>query len=362
MVAAKILITEDEVLIARDLEATLQDLGYAVVGIAHDGMSALQKVAETQPDIVLMDIVMPGELDGIDTAEQIRDRFQIPVIYLTAYADSDTLRRAKITEPFGYVLKPFQPQNLNIAIQVALARHRSEQRQLNTLRTNISASLPHEVYTPLNAIIGFSDFLLEQHDLLPSSEMVEILQYIHTSAKRLERVCHNLVLWSHLEILTTDRQKVEGLTQKTTCSLQALIQNKARQKAKEFNRSTDLDLDVLEAVLPISETYLDKIVEELLDNAFKFSDIGKKILVQGQVQDGNYCLMIRDHGRGMSPEQVATLGAYMQFDRNLYEQQGLGLGLALVKRLTELHKGTLSINSTIHEGTTCTIQLPVVTP
>jgi two-component system, sensor histidine kinase and response regulator len=347
MASTRILITEDEVLIAREIEAALEELGYTVVGVAHDGNTALQKVAETCPDLVLMDIVMPGEWDGIETADQIRTRFQIPVIYLTAYADSETLQRAKITEPFGYILKPFQPQDLNTAIQIASVRHHAEQLKLNTLRSNISASLPHEVNTALGGILGCTDFLLKRYYLIPSTEVLELIQCIHVSAIRLEKICHNLLLHAKLELLATNPQQLEQLKQAITW-----------KKAEEFNRLEDLTLESEDIPVQISETYLKKIVEELLDNAFKFSKSGTKILVQSSFAAQIYRLSVRDRGRGMATEQIATLGAYMQFERKYYEQQGLGFGLALVKRLVELHGGTLTIKSVVGEGTDCIVELP----
>jgi signal transduction histidine kinase len=359
MVSTRILITEDEVLIAREIEATLEELGYTVVGVAHDGNTALQKVAETCPDLVLMDIVMPGELDGIETADQIRTRFQIPVIYLTAYADSETLQRAKITEPFGYILKPFQPQDLNTAIQIALVRHHTEQLKLNTLRSNISASLPHEVNTALGGILGCTDFLLKRYYSIPSTEVLELIQCIHVSAIRLEKICHNLLLHAKLELLATNPQHLEQLKQAITYSPHVLLRDRAWKKAEEFNRLEDLRLESEDNPVQISEIYLKKIMEELLDNAFKFSQSGTRVVVQSSFEAEMYRLSVCDRGRGMTTEQIATLGAYMQFERKYYEQQGLGFGLALVKRLVELHSGTLTIESVIGEGTHCIIQLPI---
>lgn len=117
---------EDEILIARELEVTLCQMGYEVVEIASSARAALLKVANTLPDLVLMDIVLQGEQDGIFAAAEIYDRYQIPVIYTTAYADEATLERAKLTHPFGYVLKPFNPQDLRVAIELALFRYRTQ--------------------------------------------------------------------------------------------------------------------------------------------------------------------------------------------------------------------------------------------
>ena len=128
MTNAQILIVEDEGIIAKDIQNTLESLGYAVPAIASSGEEAIKKTAETLPDLVLMDIVLEGHMDGVEAAEQIRDRFDIPVVYLTAYADNKTLQRAKITEPYGYILKPFSERELYTTIEMALYKHKMEKK------------------------------------------------------------------------------------------------------------------------------------------------------------------------------------------------------------------------------------------
>ena len=124
----KILIVEDEQIAARDIKQNLSNLGYTVVGIAATGKKALQCTEETQPDLVLMDIVLKGKMDGIETAEQIRKLHDIPIVYLTAHADERTLNKAKITVPFGYILKPVDERELQSTIEMAVYRHEMEKR------------------------------------------------------------------------------------------------------------------------------------------------------------------------------------------------------------------------------------------
>jgi PAS domain S-box-containing protein len=128
MTAARILIVEDDRIVARDIEQQLLRLGYVVTGITARGDAALALATETRTDLVLMDVRVQGPMDGIDAARQIRAACQIPVVFLTAYADEDTLRRASAAEPFGYVLKPFEDAQLHTVIGMALYKHASEQR------------------------------------------------------------------------------------------------------------------------------------------------------------------------------------------------------------------------------------------
>ena len=111
MAEAQVLVVEDDSIIAMDIKSRLQALGYAVSAVVFSGQEAIEKAAETQPDLVLMDIRLRGHMDGVEAAERIHTRFDIPVVYLTAHADESTLQRAKLTEPYGYILKPFEERS-----------------------------------------------------------------------------------------------------------------------------------------------------------------------------------------------------------------------------------------------------------
>ncbi len=126
--AARVLIVEDELIVAHNLQRKLQRLGYTVPAVVATGEEAIDLVGTTHPDVVLMDIRLAGMIDGVATAEQIRLRFNIPVIYLTAYVDTETIQRAKLTEPLGYIPKPFEIQHLHTAIEMAMYRHTMERK------------------------------------------------------------------------------------------------------------------------------------------------------------------------------------------------------------------------------------------
>lgn len=124
----RLLIVEDESILSLDIQRRIKTLGYLVAGTASSGEEAIEKVRKTRPDLVLMDIMLRGKMDGVKAAEAIRSEMDIPVIYLTAYADEPTITRAKLTEPFGYILKPFEERELYTTIQMALYRHRLEKK------------------------------------------------------------------------------------------------------------------------------------------------------------------------------------------------------------------------------------------
>lgn len=138
MARPQILVVEDESIVAEDMKAMLEGFGYAVPAIAFSGEEAVRKVIETRPDLVLMDIVLKGQMSGVEAVERIRSRCNIPVVYVTAYADATTVQRAKVTEPFGYILKPFDAREVQTTIEIALYKHgmdkklRASERWLGT--------------------------------------------------------------------------------------------------------------------------------------------------------------------------------------------------------------------------------------
>lgn len=129
MTNARIMIVEDEWIAAEDTRYRLEDLGYTVSSLASTGKEAIQNAEEEKPDLILTDIVLEGGMDGIEVAKQIYARFGIPFIYLTAYADEKILERIKITEPFGYIVKPFIDEDMTIAIELALYKHKAEEKR-----------------------------------------------------------------------------------------------------------------------------------------------------------------------------------------------------------------------------------------
>ncbi len=156
MIKAKILIVEDEIIVAKDIQRSLEKSGYSVVAIAVSGKAAIKKTTQMQPDMVLMDIKLKGEMDGIEAAEKIRARFGIPVIYLTAFADATTLGRAKTTGPFGYILKPYDEHGLSPAIEMALYRHKM------TKRIEESEKRYEQLYSSMNEGLALHELIYNE--------------------------------------------------------------------------------------------------------------------------------------------------------------------------------------------------------
>ncbi|MGA2668514.1 MAG: PAS domain S-box protein [Ignavibacteria bacterium] len=164
MAPPKILVVEDEGIIAQDIKNCLENLGYTVPEVVFTGTEAILKADELRPDLVLMDIVLKGEIDGIETAAEIRNRYNIPIVYLTAYEDDKTLKRAKLTEPLGYILKPFEERYLRSSIEMALYKHQMEkklkenERWLGTILRSVGDAV---VVTDENGYIKFMNPVAE---------------------------------------------------------------------------------------------------------------------------------------------------------------------------------------------------------
>jgi len=163
MSKTKILIVEDELITAKAIRRSLNRLGYDVLDNVASGEEAIQIISKVRPDLILMDIILDGKMDGIETASEIKNRFNIPLVYLTAHADNATLERAKITEPYSYILKPFEERELHIAIEIAFYKHKMEESLLQSEKLKslgvITAGVAHEFNNILAVIMGNAELL-----------------------------------------------------------------------------------------------------------------------------------------------------------------------------------------------------------
>lgn len=154
---AKILVVEDERIIASGIKKDLESMGYAVADIASSGLQAIDIAGMEKPDLVLMDIVLKGDMDGIEAAHEIINRFNIPIIYLTAYADEEILERAMITEPYGYLIKPFNDSELKANIEMALYKHKAEEERKESMKTKLMDDYYHFIVNSLHESKFYSE-------------------------------------------------------------------------------------------------------------------------------------------------------------------------------------------------------------
>jgi len=354
----KILVIEDTPEVRQDIVDILKFEGYEVVD-AQDGTAGVQQARDHHPDLIICDIMMPG-LDGYGVLDELRKdqaTAMIPIVFLTALAGREDMRKGMGMGADDYITKPFTAEEVVEAVRMRLERKALMAKPLDELRQNLSIMLPHELRTPLASIIGLSALLADSGITPTLEERVQIGRAIHRNGLRLERLIGNYLLYAHLELMSTDPYRAESARSIPVISPAELIRDAVSEKTAHTLRANDVEMEIAEGTVRIAEGALRKVVEELVDNAVKFSQVGTPIRVAVHYSESALSLHVSDQGRGMTGEQIASIGAYVQFDRRLYEQQGSGLGLIIVKRLTELHGGKFSLTSAPNQGTTVTVVL-----
>jgi signal transduction histidine kinase len=360
----KILVIEDELAVRENLLELLDAEDFEAVG-ADNGKEGVELAQTHQPDLIICDVMMP-ELDGFGVLASLRScqcTAAIPFIFLTAKADKMDLRQGMSLGADDYLTKPFTRAELLEAISIrfqkkAILEQQSE-KKLDELRSSIALSLPHELGTPLNGILGFSELLVEECDVLEPQEVREMAEGIQKSAKRLLRLIQNFLLYAELEIIARDAERIESLQSGRVSSAASVITSVSVYQAQKWGREEDLLFDLQDSSVRVAKARLEKILEELVDNSLKYSAIGTPIHIMAAPTGETFTLSVTDKGRGMTAAQIAEVGAYRQFERKLYEQQGSGLGLNIAKRLTQLLGGELTIESIPEQQTTVKVVLPV---
>jgi two-component system sensor histidine kinase/response regulator len=333
--------------------------------IAYNGGAGIELVRNKLPDVVICDINMPN-VSGHDVLRALRHdpaTAAIPVLFLTALSDRDDVRSGMELGADDYITKPFSAKDIVGAVEAQIRKRTTlaakYETTLRLLRKNIAYALPHELRTPLAGILGYAGILGMDCERLSPDDLSQIADHITKSGKRLQRVLENYLVYAQLEILGADPLELEALRNHIVGNTAEIVTQQAAQKAEEVQRTADLDLHVDNIALRISEGDLRKIVEELVDNAFKFSKPGSTVSIGTHRETDRFTLSIQDHGRGMTAEQIQNVGAYMQFGRMMHEQQGLGLGLVIARRLAELHGAKLQIQSEPDHGTRVNLTFPI---
>ncbi|MBN3926894.1 response regulator [Nostoc sp. NMS4] len=359
-----ILIIEDEPQVRENIQEILQLSDFKTL-IAVNGKIGLEIAQKNLPDLIICDIMMP-ELDGYSVLSALRKNeatINIPLIFVTAKAERSDFRQGMDFGADDYLTKPFTPEELLSAIASRLEKYalveRQTQAKLDELRMNIAHSLPHELNTPLNGILGMSQLLVENCGVIPASEEVEIAELIYISANRLNALVKRFLLYSNLELIAKNPEKIRQIEEKKDrCFAKKIISEVALQKAIENCRQKDLKLDIEEYIVQIPEENLSILIEELLENSFKFSLPSSEIQVISKREGNRFNLYVIDNGKGMTIEEINKIGAFIQFNRKLWEQQGSGLGLAIVQHIVKLYGGKFIIDSIPEKGTIVSISLP----
>ena len=407
MARARILIVEDEGIVAMGLRRRLEHLEYVVPAAVASGEEAIEKAAEMPPDLVLMDIVLKGAMDGIDAAEQIRERLNIPVVYLTAYSDDKTLQRAKITEPFGYILKPFEERELCATIEMALYRHRVEEElrqhrdhleelvkertaELTTANEQLrqemaerkemeerlvrqerlsavgqlAAGIAHDFNNLLTGIIGYAE-LLEMRADIPDDAKVD-LRNIEGEGQRAAELVRQILDFSRKSII---QRKPLNLLPFLKESIQFL------QRTVPENVDISLDTDRGAYAVNADPAQIQQVLTNLAVNARDAMPEGGELtfylsrftLASGErppvpeMPPGEWIkLLVSDTGVGIPADVKPRIFEPFFTTKDPTREHGTGLGLAQVHGIVMQHEGFIDVESEEGEGATFVLYLPAL--
>lgn len=394
----KILVVEDEVIVAEDIGFRLKKLGYIVTATVASGEEAIEKIAENRPDLVLMDIVLKGDMDGVTAAEKIRNRVDIPTVFLTAYADDQTLQRAKLTNPFGYIIKPFQQNDLRVAIEIALHRHEIETKMQETLKASEAAKesveekshrqnqyismAAHELRNPLNAILISAELLELDRTRSNDESQVRTLRLVHSATQKMNGLIDDMLFMGRAE---SGKLKCNPLPINLVEFCQDLL-DQLQLGNETKHKLTLIASNVTSAIL--DQQLLHGIITNLIVNAIKYSPNGGQISLELECRkpgegdkEAIFCLspqcvfpnskltninspsliiQIRDEGMGIPETELGKIFEMFYRCKNTGKIKGNGLGLTIVKKAVELQGGAIGCESKIGIGTTFTVLLPYV--
>lgn len=390
MFTLRILIVEDDSVSALLLQRALEKNAHHIIGIADTGEKALELLDEHGADIVMMDINLAGELDGIKTTEIINEKFDIPVVYLSASSDAETLNKVVGTNPSAYVIKPFNIRELNMVIELAIFKDRKEkelqklnneleekvkqrtselfeankeltkalekEREINELKSRIVLNVSHGFKTPLTSILSSAQLLQ-----IYAEKEHPLKQKIGKHASKIEhsvRALNNL-LTSVLFFGKADENKMEYKPKKVFMAtfvkdlldtVKAGIENDVTIKA---------EIGTLPKTITTDPDLLYQIFENLLSNAVKYSKDGKEVEFKIAIDNGKLDATISDKGIGVPKAEQGKL-----FDRffrggNVGIVEGTGLGLSIVKKCIEMLEGEISFESEAGKGTTFHVSIPM---
>jgi signal transduction histidine kinase len=363
MNAIKILIVEDELLIAKNLARKLEKLGYEIARIVSSGDRALETSLCLHPDLILMDIAIKGENDGIETAAKIYQQLHIPIIYTTAYADDNTIQRAQETGSYGYLIKPFQERDLHATIKMALSKHKEATSFKESLivaeaikeKTSSYLSLAfHDLRLPLTNIQVSSDLLKHYHFKAEPNKPIKYFQQINRAVSNINQLLDGVLTLFQAESGTLEVVSLpidlEKFCHSLLEDLQEIVGSKYQLEFQFQGECSQVGLD---------DNLLRHILLNLLSNAIKYSPQGGKINLKVSSQSDRAIFEVKDRGIGIPEPEQNTI--FEQFSRasNVNNIQGTGLGLWFVKQLVALQKGEVYVDSIVEMGTKFTVILPL---
>ncbi len=357
----KILIVEDEYEVRENLVEILKLNNYQVYE-AQDGQAALELLKTTVPDLVISDIMMP-KINGHELLRQMQSNERtatVPFIFLSAKINSSDIRHGMTLGADDYLTKPYDTKDLLNAVTTRLGKKKILNKRIKEISENISISVPHEMRTPLVSILGVSELITEHHDTMEKEELVDLVSQINSTGKRLHKTIEKFLIYYDINLLSEYKDQInESDTNEETEIEEAICTVKLKYMRNKC-RGKDIKYDFENCNLKIARYHLEFVLEELLCNGCKFSQGDSKIQFSGYKKDDfTYSIEIKDSGIGMTENQINSIGAFNQFNKERLNQKGNGIGLAAVMKVLDHYSCSFEIDSVINEYTTIKIQIPI---
>lgn len=361
--STRVLVVEDDEPLREGLVHILESAGYEVM-TATNGAEGLRALIEQRPDIVVSDIVMPV-MDGYEflrATRQLSYGATIPFLFLTARTAKEDVRLAKQIGVEDYLPKPFEPEDLIVAIENALRRSAAMRSERDTylaeMQRRILSMLQEEFRTPLSLVLGYAELLQETPDSRLNSNLVhDHLQGILAGGRRLQLLIENFLLLARLESSRALEQPIQPFNPvKALRAVQRKYQKPAREAGLELVLlDTSCDAKVNADINLVVEA-----LSRLVDNAIRFSrPESRQVRLRLEERNGGVAFIVEDEGQGISREELPYLfDAFYQADRQKRQQQGSGLSLALAREIARRYGGQLSVDTQPGVGSTFTIWLP----
>jgi len=356
MTKTHILLVDDEPDFCRFTALGLQKLGYNVL-TAHDGKKALDLIRENKPDIVLMDIGLKGQIDGVKVAGQIYSRWQIPVVYLTGRTDDETLKRAKATGPFGYVIKPVDYTELKTTIEIALYKAKTESKlkelnkqlkQVNQRLKDFAHIVSHDLKTPLRGLRRLVEWISTNFANKMDRNDRNQINLLMTRIDRMYSLINGVLQYSIVGNVEEERVRV---------NLNELIQDVIDMVAppEQIMISVERKLPIIEC----ERTSIMQVFQNLLSNAVKYMDKPQGRINVGYSEDENFWkFSIADNGPGIEEKYFEKIFEMFQTLTPKDRSESIGIGLSTVKKIVEMYGGQVWVESKIGEGSTFFFTLP----
>lgn len=360
-----ILVLDDNCDLVTNIELILEMEGYQVLS-ACSGSEALALLEQTRPDLIISDIMMPG-MDGYEFYQRVRrdpELLTVPFIFLSAKGEREDVRFGKRLGVDEYLTKPLEPEDLLIAVEAKLRRLKEikagSRQEVERLKDIILRVLSHEIRTPLTVIKAAVELLVKSKIHLYDEEEQDLLSLASKGGERLEALVTDVLTVVNIEageaknLLEAEKQEVD---------LSLCIENAvAGCEGEAASRGVTIRVDVPKGLPAVTghPGQLTDVLKKLLDNALKFSpQTGGQVRIRARDEDGWVKISVKDKGIGIPTAEIPRIfELFYQVDRHKYEQQGIGVGLAIARELVEMHGGSIEVESEVGKGSTFTVVLP----